>query len=100
MKHKLHDRCSNNQAEQMAIVKALQAIQTTKINKNIARTITKHTDSRITLESLKNTKNRIHLVEEIRKKTTALEKENWNTDYTRIKTHAGHHGNELTDELA
>jgi len=33
MKHKLHDRCSNNQAEQMAIVKALQAIETIKINK-------------------------------------------------------------------
>ena len=30
MKHKLHDRCSNNQAEQMAIVKALQAIETIK----------------------------------------------------------------------
>ena len=84
----------------MAIVKALQAIQTTKINKNIARTITKHTDSRITLESLKNTKNRIHLVEEIRKKTIALEKENWNTEYTWMKAHAGHHGNELADKLA
>ena len=30
MKHKLRDRCSNYQAEQMAIVKALQAID----NKN------------------------------------------------------------------
>jgi len=30
MKHKLRDRCSNNQAEQMAIVKALQAIETIK----------------------------------------------------------------------
>jgi len=30
MKHKLHDKCSDNQAEQMAIVRALQAIQTTK----------------------------------------------------------------------
>jgi ribonuclease HI len=31
-KNKLHDRCSNNQAEQMAVVKALQAIETIKIN--------------------------------------------------------------------
>jgi len=30
MKHKLHKRCSNNQAEQMAIVKALQAIRHNK----------------------------------------------------------------------
>ena len=28
MKHKLHNRCSNNQAEQMEIVKALHAIET------------------------------------------------------------------------
>jgi ribonuclease HI len=31
MKHKLHRQCSNNQAEQMAIGKALQAIDTIKI---------------------------------------------------------------------
>ena len=37
MKHKLHDRCSNNQAEQMAIVKAVQEIETIKINKNIPK---------------------------------------------------------------
>jgi len=72
MKHKLHDRCSNNQAEQMTIVKALQAIETIKINKNIPRTIIIHTDSRINLDSLKNKKNRNHLIEEIRKKTTTL----------------------------
>ena len=66
MKHKLHDKCSNNQAEQMAIVKALQAIETIKINNNIPRTIKIHTDSRITLESLKNMKNQNHLIEEIR----------------------------------
>ena len=64
----------------MAIVNALQAIETIKINNNTPRTIKIHTDSRITLESLKNTKNRNHLIEEIRKKTFALEKENWNTE--------------------
>ena len=67
MKHKLHDRCSNNQAEQMALVKALQAIETIKINKNVPRTIIIYTDSRITLDSLKNKKNRNHLIEEIRR---------------------------------
>jgi len=49
-----------------------------------------HTDSKITLESLKNTKNRKHLIEEIRKKTIALEKVNWNIENTWIKAHAGH----------
>jgi len=99
MKHKLHDRCSNNQAEQMAIVKALQAIETIKINKNIPRTIIINKDSRITLESLKNKKNQNHLIEEIRK-TTALEKENWNIEYTWIKAHVGYYGNEIADKLA
>ena len=98
MKHKLHDKCSNNQAEQLAIVKALQAIET-KIKNNTPRTIKIHTDSRITLESLKNTKNRNYLIEEIRKKTNALEKENWNIEYAWIKEHAGNYGNELADRL-
>ena len=34
MKHKLHNRCANNQAELMAIVKALHAIETTEISNN------------------------------------------------------------------
>jgi hypothetical protein len=55
MNHKLHDKCSNNQAEQMAIVKALQAIETIKINTTTPKIIKIHTGSRITLETLKNT---------------------------------------------
>jgi ribonuclease HI len=55
---------------------------------------------RITLDSLKNRKNRNYLIEEIRKKTIALEKANWNIEYTWIKAHAGHIGNELADKLA
>jgi hypothetical protein len=45
-------------------------------------------------------KNRNHLIEEIRKKTIALEKENWNTEYTWTNAHARHNGNELADKLA
>jgi ribonuclease HI len=84
----------------MAIVKALQAIETIKINNNTPRTIKINADSRINLESLKNTKNRNHLIEEIRKQTIALEKVNWNIEYSWIKAHAGNHGNELGDKLA
>ena len=84
----------------MAIIKALQAIETITISNNIPRTIMIHTDSRITLESLKIMKNRYHLIEEIRKKTIALEKEKWNIEYTWIKAHAGHYGNELADKFA
>jgi ribonuclease HI len=70
------------------------------INKNILKTILIHTDSRITLDSLKNMKNRNYLIEAIRKKTIALEKENWHIEYTWIKAHAGHERNELADKLA
>jgi len=84
LRHKLHDRCSHNQAEQMAIVKALQEIETIQINKNILKTILIHTDSMITLDSLKNMKNRNYLIEAIRKKTIELEKENWHREYTWI----------------
>jgi len=84
----------------MAIVKALQAMETIKINSNIPRTVKIHTDNRITLESLKNIKNRNHLIEEIKKKTTALERENLNIEYTWTKAHAGNHENELVDRLA
>jgi len=59
-----------------------------------------NTDSRITLDSLKNNKNLTHLIEEIRKKTITLEKENCKIEYTWIKAHAGHYVNELADKLA
>jgi ribonuclease HI len=84
----------------MAIIKAPQAIETITTNNNIPRTIMIHTDSRITLESLKNMKNQNHLIEEIRKNTTILEKEKWNIEYTWIKAQAEHYGNEPADKLA
>jgi len=52
----------------MAIVKALQEIETIQINKNILKTVLIHTDSKITLDSLKNMKNRNYLIEAIRGK--------------------------------
>jgi len=52
----LHKRCSNNQVEQLAIVKALEIIGKLYINDKIPRSATVNTDSRITLQSLQNTK--------------------------------------------
>ena len=74
IKHKIHNRCSNNQAEQTAIIKALRALHTIKLSNNTPPTVKIFTESKITLSALKNPKNRTHLIEEIRKKTTALEK--------------------------
>ena len=51
IKHKLHNRRSNNQAEQMAIIKALKAIDTIKISNNTPLIIMIHTDSRSPLKT-------------------------------------------------
>ena len=100
LRYTLHNRCSNNQAEQLAIFKALETIEKSHISDCIPRTATVHTDSRITLHSLKNTKNHNYLIEEIRKKAIALENRKWTITFTWIKAHAGIYGNELADKLA
>jgi len=63
-KYRLHNHCSNNQAEQVAILKALEQLLSLPHKTN--RTVAINTDSKVTLDSLKN--NTIHsvLIEEIR----------------------------------
>jgi ribonuclease HI len=100
LRYTLHNRCSNNKAEQMAIVKALKQTGKLHINNNIPKTATVHTDSRITFQSLQNTKKHKYLIEESRKTAIALEKRNWKITFTWIKAHAGIYGNELADKLA
>ena len=58
------------------------------------------TDSRITLESLKNWKNHTYLIEKIGKKVIEMENQDWKIKLTWIKEHAEHHGNELADQTA
>jgi ribonuclease HI len=57
------------------------------------------TDSRITLEALKNRKNHAHLIEQIRTKVIELENQNWKIDFQLVKAHARNHGNELADKF-
>jgi ribonuclease HI len=40
LRYTLHKRCSNNQAEQWAIVKALQTTEKSHIKDNVPRTVT------------------------------------------------------------
>ena len=96
----LHNRFSNNQTEQLAIFKALETIETLHINDIIPRTVTVHTHTAESPQSLKNPKNHSYLIEEIRKKTIELEKRNWRIIFTWIKAHAGNYGNELADKVA
>jgi ribonuclease HI len=65
---KLDSKCSNNQAEQLAILKALEKLEV--LNKQSINTLatTIFTDSRISLVSLQTYNNHGFLVEEIIKK--------------------------------
>ena len=59
-----------------------------------------HTHTHTHKQTNKQTNKQTHQLEEIRKKTIALEKENWNVEYTWIKEHAGNYGKELANRLA
>ena len=63
LKYKLAERCSNNQAEQLALAKALEKIQDLNHLQGNHRSIAIHTDSRITLDALANPRNHQSLVE-------------------------------------
>ena len=73
LKFKRDSRCSNNQAEQLTIVKAL-VIERQQVNHNEHRTAVIHTDSEINLDSLRSARNHNNPVEEIRKRAVTLNK--------------------------
>jgi len=77
LKLKLDGRCSNNQAEQLAILKALETIESMNRHTINPRRAIIFTDSRVSLDSLHNTNNHALLVEETRKKVASLEKPEW-----------------------
>jgi ribonuclease HI len=93
-------RCSNNQVEQLAIVKALEAVETIDILQNSTHTIDIFTDSRITMGLLKNANNNSYLIEEIRKRLSILDRANWIIGISWVKAQVGIYGNELADQLA
>jgi len=63
-KYKLQDGCSNNQAEQIEILKSLELLPTLENN---SRMVAIYTDSKVTLASLQNNSIHSFLTEEIRK---------------------------------
>jgi hypothetical protein len=69
-KYRLQNCCSNNQAEQIAILKSLE--QLPNLEDLGSRTVAIHTDSRVTLALLKNHSTHSFLIEEIRNKVEQL----------------------------
>ena len=69
LKHRLNNRCTNNQAEQLAILKSLEYTESLQTED---KTATIHTDSRTTLDSLKNTNIHTLIIEKIRLKAMEM----------------------------
>ena len=101
LQFKLSSGCSNNQAEQLAIVKAIDYINTLNDTTQIeGRSVAIYTDSKITLDSLKNGHNHNTLIDDIRRNLKLLEKDGWQVDFSWVKAHIGNYGNEMADRLA
>ena len=97
LKYKLNKKCTNNQAEQLAILKVLQ--HTVNIHAEV-KTATVYTDSLMTLDSLKNSGIHTALIEDIRQQLTEMKKMQWHIQFCWVKAHVGIQGNETADKLA
>jgi ribonuclease HI len=95
--HLFNGSCTNNQAEQLAILKALECIQNLQDG---GKTIIVYTDSKITLQLLTNHKRHTYLIDKIKIKIMAMETNEWQIKFSWIKARAGTEGNELADRLA
>jgi ribonuclease HI len=100
LRYKLVKKCSNYQAEQLAIVKALTKLRSMHMIQGSRRTTAIHTDGRITLEALANPRNPQSVVESIRKELRTLEEDGWIVHFTWVKAHDNIPGDELADQLA
>ena len=100
LKYRLDNKCSNNQAEQLAIVKALEVLESLNIEDSSQRTAAVITDSRVALDSIKDTQNHSFLIEEIRLLLSKLKRTNWTIAFSWVKAHVGLMGNELADQIA
>ena len=85
-----NERCTNIQARQVAILKALEHIHL----KEEEKTALVYTDSRITLQLPRNHKRRTHLIEQIRNEVMDMERNGWKVEFSWTKVHIGQRGND------
>jgi len=100
LRYKLAEKCSNNQAEQHAIVKSLKKLRKMQTTQRNHRTAAIHTDSRTTLEAIANPRKHQSLVESIRKEILSLEVDELIEHFTWVKVHDNNLWNELANLLA
>jgi ribonuclease HI len=100
LKFKLHGHCSNNQAEQIAILKVLEKLEKLQDGQDNDKRVAVYTDSKINLDLLQNNFKRNRLIESIRDKIIALTHLKWIMHFGWVKRHAGIERNELVDKLA
>jgi len=99
-KYRLHERCSNNQAEQVAILKALEHIQNLQLTEDAGKIVAVSTDSKVTLDTLQNRNNNCILIGNIRKEIKRLEDQQWTVLFNWVKALVEIEGNEMADRLA
>jgi len=80
-------------------VNVLRALGYTENIQTEDKTATIYTDSRMTLDSFKNSNIHIYLIEEIRRKVEEMGEINWKIKFCWVKAHAGIQGNEIADAL-
>jgi len=97
-KYKLQKYCSNNQAEQIAILKVLEQIP--QLGNPTDRIVAIYTDSKVTIDAIKNHSIHSKLVEEIQDKVQHLSALNWVIHFGWVKAHIRIKGNEAADKLA
>jgi len=97
LQYKLNKKCTNNQAEQFAILKVLEYIDNTQMEDKKA---TIYTDSQTILDMIQNSKIHTNIIEDIRRQWYAMKKAGWQIALQWVKAHAGTRGNELADTLA
>jgi len=97
LQFKLNKECTNNQAEQLAILKALEALDNTR---TVDKKATIYTDSQTTLSMLQNSKIHTNIIEDIRRQWYEMKKAGWQIALRWVKAHAGTRGNEMADTLA
>ena len=58
-----------------------------------------YTDSRITLQLLRNHKRHSHIIDQIKNKVLDMERDEWKVEFSWVEAHAGQRGNGLADRL-